>query len=64
MSYQRTVTRSPSKSTVSYTSTHPTSSEVGVIQGSRVDDAKETAEVEFGEDFEDGDGVTVKILQG
>jgi hypothetical protein len=36
-----TVTWSPSKSTVLYTSTHPTSEEVGIpaIQESRVDDA-------------------------
>jgi hypothetical protein len=37
---------------------------VGAIQGSSVDDAAETAELEFGEDFEDGDGVAVEILQG
>jgi hypothetical protein len=34
------------------------------IQGSRVDDATETAELKLGEDFGDGDGVAVEVLQG
>jgi hypothetical protein len=34
-----------------------------MFEGNRVDDAADAAELEFGEDIEDGDGVAIEVLQ-